>query len=147
MFEHRGGTACAAALLPLTFVILATTSYGLWVTTLLMGASFSVIPAVIWPTTAMLVDKRRVGTAFGLVNMIQSLGMAVANYAAGSLNDRFAAGPANAQGYAAMLSMFAGLSVIAFVSALLLLLRERQRPNQGIEARVVAEGAPGLQRH
>ena len=139
--------ACAAALLPLTFVILATTSYGLWVTTLLMGASFSVIPAVIWPTTAMLVDKRRVGTAFGLVNMIQSLGMAVANYAAGSLNDRFAAGPANAQGYAAMLSMFAGLSVIAFVSALLLLLRERQRPNQGIEARVVAEGAPGLQRH
>ena len=85
----------AAALMPLTFFILATTDYGLWVTTILMGISFSVIPAVIWPSTAMLVEKHRIGTAFGLINMIQSLGLAASNYAAGQLNDAYRAGPDN----------------------------------------------------
>lgn len=132
----------AAALMPLTFVILATTSYGLWVTTILMGISFSVIPAVIWPSTAMLVEKHRVGTAFGLINMIQSLGLAAANYAAGHLNDGFKAGKENPQGYDAMLIMFATLSLIAFVSTLLLLIRERRQPDGGIEARVVGGTDP-----
>jgi Na+/melibiose symporter-like transporter len=105
----------AAALMPLTFFILATTNYGLWVTTILMGISFSVIPAVIWPSTAMLVEKHRVGTAFGLINMIQSQGLAASNYAAGLLNDAFRAGPDNPSGYGAMLAMFASLSLVALV--------------------------------
>ncbi len=127
----------AAALMPLTFLLLATTPYGLWVTTMLMGISFSVIPAVIWPSTAMLVEKHRVGTAFGLINMIQSLGLAAANYAAGHLNDAFRAGKDNPRGYDAMLFMFATLSLIAFGSTVLLLVRERRQPGGGIEARVV----------
>jgi MFS family permease len=137
----------AAALMPLTFVILATTNYGLWVSTMLMGISFSVIPAVIWPSTAMLVEKHRVGTAFGLINMVQSLGLAASNYAAGHLNDAFKAGPDNPGGYGAMLAMFAGLSLIAFVSTLLLLLRERRQPGGGIEAKVIGELDPALLRH
>ena len=137
----------AAALMPLTFVILATTNYGLWVTTVLMGLSFSVIPAVIWPATAMLVEKHRVGTAFGLINMIQSLGLAAANYGAGYLNDVFKAGPNNPQGYDAMLSMFALLSLIAFFATLLLLLKERRQPNGGIEARLIGQSDASMQRH
>ena len=85
----------------------------------------------------MLVDKHRVGTAFGLINMIQSLGLALSNYAAGRLNDGLAAGPAHPAGYAGMLGMFAGLSLVAFASAVLLLLRERRLPGGGIEARVI----------
>jgi MFS family permease len=128
----------AAALMPLTFLILATTDYGLWVTTVLMGLSFSVIPAVIWPSTAMLVEKHRIGTAFGLINMIQSIGLAAANYAAGHLNDMFKASKDNPEGYVAMLILFSTLSLIAFVSTVLLLIRERRQPGGGIEARVVA---------
>jgi MFS family permease len=139
--------AIAAALMPITFLILAVTNYGLWMTTLLMGISFSVIPAVIWPSTAMLVEKHRVGTAFGLINMIQSLGLAAANYGAGWLNDRFDAGPKNPQGYDAMLLMFAALSLIAFISTLLLLWREKQQPHGGIEARVVSSVDPVTLRH
>jgi MFS family permease len=131
--------AVAAAMMPLAFLVLATTDYGLWVTTTLMGISFSVIPAVIWPSTAMLVDKARVGTAFGLINMIQSLGMAAANYGAGYLNDAFKAGQANPAGYDAMLAMFAGLGMIAFISSVLLLIRERRQPGGGIEARLIGQ--------
>lgn len=136
----------AAALMPLTFVVLAATDHGLWVSTALMGISFSVIPAVIWPATAMLVDARRTGTAFGLINMIQSLGLAVSNYAAGALNDAFAAGPANPGGYGAMLTMFALLSLFAFAATLALLRRERCQPGGGIEARVIDTGAASVQR-
>lgn len=137
----------AAALMPLTFFILATTDYGLWVTTLLMGISFSVIPAVIWPSTAMLVEKHRVGTAFGLINMIQSLGLAAANFCAGYLNDINQAGPENPQGYDAMLLMFAGMSLIAFLSTLLLIIRERRQPGRGIEARFIGQSDAAMQRH
>ncbi len=137
----------AAALMPLTFLILATTEQGLWMTTVLMGISFSVIPAVIWPSTAMLVDKHRVGTAFGLINMIQSIGLAVTNTAAGQLNDAFGAGKANPQGYDAMLALFATLSLVAFVSTVLLLIRERRQPGGGIEARLVGDSDPWDSRH
>ncbi len=123
-----------AALMPLTFLVLAATDWGLWVSTMLMGISFSVIPAVIWPSTALLVDKHRIGTAFGLINMLQSLGLALSNYAAGALNDAFGAGPINPHGYDAMLAMFACLGVIAFAATLALWLRERGLPGGGIEA-------------
>ena len=137
----------AAALMPLAFLILVTTEYGLWVSTALMGISFSIIPAVIWPSTAMLVENHRVGTAFGLINMIQSLGLAASNYAAGWLNDAYRAGPDNPGGYAAMLAMFASLSLVAFVSTLLLLLRERRQRGGGIEARVIGDVDPAMLRH
>ena len=137
----------AAALMPLAFLILVTTEYGLWVSTTLMGISFSIIPAVIWPSTAMLVENHRVGTAFGLINMIQSLGLAASNYAAGWLNDAYRAGPDNPGGYAAMLAMFASLSLVAFVSSLLLLLRERRQRGGGIEARVIGDVDPAMLRH
>ena len=137
----------AAALMPLAFLILVTTEYGLWVSTTLMGISFSIIPAVIWPSTAMLVENHRVGTAFGLINMIQSLGLAASNYAAGWLNDAYRAGPDNPGGYAAMLAMFASLSLVAFVSSLLLLLRERRQRGGGIEARVIGDVDPAILRH
>ncbi|MEJ0064341.1 MAG: MFS transporter [Caulobacteraceae bacterium] len=84
-----------AALMPMTFAILGLTHWSLWISTALMGVAFSVIPAVIWPSTAMLVDPRRIGTAFGLINVLQSLGMGALNLAAGWLNDRAGAGPHN----------------------------------------------------
>jgi len=124
----------AAALLPVTFLILGASSAGLWVSTALMGISFSVIPAVIWPATAMLVEKHRVGTAFGLINMIQSLGLAAANAGAGGLNDAFAAGPANPAGYGPMLAMFAVLGLIAFIATALLWWREQGPHAHGLEA-------------
>jgi nitrate/nitrite transporter NarK len=126
-----------AGLMPLTFLVLVATDWPLWVSTAMMGVSFSVIPAVIWPATAMLVEKRRIGTAFGLVNMLQSLGLAASNYAAGWLNDKFKAGPRNVDGYDGMLSLFAMLSCVAFVSTVLLRIRERSRDGGGIEARAV----------
>ena len=63
-------------LLPVTFVVLGLTSLSLWVSTVMMGISFSLVPAVIWPATTLIVEPRRLGTALGLITLIQALGMA-----------------------------------------------------------------------
>ena len=124
-----------AALMPLTFVILGLTHWSLWTSTALMGLSFSVIPAVIWPSTAMLVEPRRLGTAFGLINVLQSVGMAALNLAAGWLNDRAGAGPHNPGGYDAMLLMFGLFSLAGFAAAAALWARESGPHGHGLNAR------------
>ncbi len=130
----------ATLLMPLVFLILGTTDWSLWISTALMGISFSVVPAVIWPSTAMLIEPRRLGTAFGLINLLQNLFLAASNLAAGWLADRAHAGPAHPSGYDAMLWYFGLVSLIAFVSVALLWRRESGPHGHGLEK--AAAGTP-----
>jgi MFS family permease len=123
-----------AALLPITFLLIGATSANLWITTVLMGISFSVVPAVIWPATAMLVEEKRLGAAYGLINVLQSSGMFAANWAAGALNDALHAGPGNGGGYAGMLWLLGGLSVVGLLATLALWRRESGPQGHGLEA-------------
>jgi MFS family permease len=126
-------------LLPLTFVVLGLTNLSLWVTTVMMGVSWSLVPAVIWPATTLIVEPRRLGTALGLITLIQALGMAASNLAAGWLADQAGAGAGNPAGYAVMLGFFFLLSLTALSSALLLWRREAGPTGHGLEdARPVA---------
>ena len=111
-------------LLPLTFVVLGLTHLDLWTSTLMMGISFSLVPAVIWPATTLIVEPRRLGTALGLITLIQALGMAAANVAAGKLADFVGAGAENPAGYDVMLWFFFLLSLSALLCAVLLWRRE-----------------------
>ncbi len=121
-------------LLPITFLILGATDWSLWISTVLMGISFSMVPAVIWPATAMLVDPRRLGTAFGLINLLQNLGLAICNLAAGAINDAAGASKANPAGYDAMLWFFGLVGVLAVISVVLLWRRESGPDNHGLES-------------
>jgi MFS family permease len=99
-----------------------------------MGLSFSVVPAVIWPSTAMLVEPGRLGTAFGLINVLQSLGMGALNLAAGWLNDGAHAGPRNPTGYGPMLWMFGLVSLAGFLAVAALWRRESGPNGHGLNA-------------
>ena len=123
-----------AALMPMTFAILGLTHWSLWISTALMGVSFSVIPAVIWPSTAMLVEPGRIGTAFGLINVLQSLGMGALNLAAGWLNDRAGAGPHHPAGYDPMLWLFGLFSFAGFLAVAALWRRESGPNGHGLNA-------------
>jgi MFS family permease len=120
-------------LLPVTFVVLGMTNLNLWVTTVMMGVSWSLVPAVIWPATTLIVDHRRLGTALGLITLIQALGMAASNLAAGWLADRAGAGAQNPAGYGIMLWFFFLLSLVALFSAALLWRREMGPQGHGLE--------------
>ena len=120
-------------LLPLSFLILATTSWNLWVTTVLIGISFSLIPAVLWPSVALLIDARKLGTAYGLMFMLQNIGLTSCNLIAGHLNDAAGASAENPDGYLPMLIFFGGLAFLSFVFALLLRIRETGPQGHGLE--------------
>jgi MFS family permease len=132
-----------AGLMPMTFAILGLTHWSLWISTAMMGVAFSVIPAVIWPSTAMLVEPRRLGAAFGIINMLQSLGMGALNYAAGAFNDLAHAGPHNPAGYSPMLLMFFAFSFAGFLAVAALWRREAGPDGHGLNAPGDARAAAG----
>jgi MFS family permease len=120
-------------LLPLTFVVLGLTDLNLWVSTVMMGVSFSLVPAVIWPATTLIVEPKRLGTALGLITLIQALGMAAANVVAGRLAEQAGAGAENPAGYSVMLWFFFLLSLTALTAAVLLWRRESGNLGHGLE--------------
>ncbi len=79
----------------------------------LLGASFVLVPAAIWPSIPLIVEKNRVGTAFGLMTMIQNIGLGLFPFLNGWLRDR-------THDYMASMVMFASLGVVGLVFAVLL---------------------------
>ena len=112
--------AFGALLLPLSIAVMALTHWSLWVATAMIGVSFSLVPAVMWPLTSKLVSPTRFGTALGLMSVVQNTGIAGANLVAGSLNDWTAASALNPAGYQPMMLFFGAVSSLGFGFALLL---------------------------
>ena len=122
-----------SALLPLSFVGLFIEGWGEWATSAMLGISFSLIPAILWPAVVKLVPARRLGTAYGLMFMGQAVGMSLANLVAGFLNDSYAASAANPAGYGPMLVFFGLVAAGALVFAVALWQRERGPHGHGLE--------------
>ena len=122
------------ALLAIVFPILGYTNMNLWVSTVLIGIAFSLVPAVLWPAVPYVVSAERLGTAYGLMTMLQNVGLTVFNVAAGRLNDANGAGAENPSGYIPMLWMFCLLSLFGFVFAAALRKRETGPDGHGLES-------------
>jgi len=133
-FGHRALLLTAGTLLlPITFIVLGYTSLTPWFSTVLMGVSFSMVPAIIWPSTTLIVEPRRLGTALGVITLLQNVGLWGSNRLAGWLGDLAHAGPTNPAGYATMLWFFGLLSLTALTSVLLLWRRESGPHGHGLE--------------
>ena len=65
----------------------------------MMGVAFSLIPAVMWPSVAYIVDQSKLGTAYGLMTMIQNIGLFGLNLLVGWANDYSHADASNPAGY------------------------------------------------
>jgi MFS family permease len=125
--------ALGTFLLCAVFPLLGYTNANLWVSTVLIGIAFSLVPAVLWPAVPYIVAPNRLGTGYGLMTMLQNIGMMLANLGAGALNDASGAGPTNPAGYNSMLWMFFLLSLFGFVFAAALRLREAGPHGHGLE--------------
>lgn len=115
------------------FPILMYTNASLWISTALIGVAFSLVPAVLWPAVPLLVAPNRLGTAYGLMTMLQNIGLTVINLLAGALNDMNGASEANPGGYNAMLWLFFALSLFGFLFAAALRTRETGPESHGLE--------------
>ena len=140
-YGHRSlAMMIGSLLLPMSFLGLFGYGWGLEFTMLMLGISFSLIPAIMWPSVVKLTTSDKLGTAYGLLFMIQNAGMMTANIAAGWLNDIYGAGPENPAGYMPMLVFFLVLASLAFIFAFTLWRRELGPHTYGLE---IPDRAPG----
>lgn len=112
--------AVGALLLPLAMLAMMSAAFPLWIGTVLIGISYSLVPAVLWPLAARHVPGDRLGAAFALLSVGLNLGIAAANLVAGRLNDHFGAGADNPSGYGPMMLLFLASGALGFAFALLL---------------------------
>jgi len=113
----------------------------LLVTMAMMGTAFSLIPAVMWPSVAYLVDQPKLGTAYGLMTMIQNIGLAGFNLLIGWANDYSHAGASNPGGYALGMWIFSILGFIGMGLSILLRIRETGPHGRGLETITTAQSS------
>lgn len=113
----------------------------LLVVMLLLGGVFSLIPAVMWPSVAYIVDGRRLGSAYALMTFCQQLGWLVVPPVVGVLNDGFGASPENPGGYAAGMWFYSALTAFGLLFAWLLWRTENAPGGHGLDRITVANSA------
>lgn len=52
-----------------------------------MGIGYSVLACALWPMVAMVIPEHQLGTAYGVMQAVQNLGLAVVPLIAGAIND------------------------------------------------------------
>ncbi|HEY5615273.1 MAG TPA: MFS transporter, partial [Bacteroidota bacterium] len=108
---------------------------------MMLGISFSLIPAIMWPSVAYLVEQRRLGSAYSLMTLCQQVGMAAIPWVIGLLNDAYSAGPENPSGYAPGMWVFTGLSCFGLLFSYLLWRSESGDRAHGLETITTKSGA------
>ncbi len=102
------------------FLMMVYTNLSLYIPIALLGISFSLIPAVMWPAVAYVVEERRLGTAYALMTLIQQVGLAGFNWMIGFANDYSNAGAANPEGYRLGMWIFSILGFLGVFFAFML---------------------------
>lgn len=69
------------------YLIMAYTKITLFIPMTIMGIAFSLIPAVMWPSVAYVVDSEKLGTAYGVMTMVQNIGLFSTNILIGYVNE------------------------------------------------------------
>jgi hypothetical protein len=112
-----------------------------YLTILILGSSFSLVPAALWPSVPKLVDEKIIGSAYALIFWIQNIGLwlfplligrvldttnpeLIAQLEAGLISSEEAAVQYN---YTWPLVMLACLGVAAFVISLILKIVDKKR--------------------
>ncbi len=99
----------------------------------IMGIAFSLVPAVMWPSVAYIVDGSKLGTAYGLMTMIQNVGLFAFNMIIGFANDISNAGTQNPGGYNLGMWIFSSLGFFGLLFAYLLRKSEKGTGGHGLE--------------
>ncbi|UCH85268.1 MAG: MFS transporter [Candidatus Latescibacterota bacterium] len=115
------------------YLIMAYTTIPLLVPMAMMGIAFSLVPAVMWPSVAYIVNEKKLGTAYGLMTMIQNIGLAGFNFMIGWANDYSGASAANPGGYALGMWIFSVSGFLGFFFAWLLRRSETGPHAHGLE--------------
>ena len=100
-----------------------------YVTILILGASFSLVPASLWPSVPKLVDAKIIGSAYALIFWIQNIGLWLFPLLIGKVLTMTNEGVTDATqlNYTAPLVMLAGLGVAALLIGLVLKVVDKKK--------------------
>jgi MFS family permease len=122
-----------SVLLMPVYLMMAYSPTSLYVPVVMMGIAFSLIPAVMWPSVAYIVDQSRLGTAYALMTLIQQIGFFLLNLLIGKANDYARAGLDNPGGYALGMWIFSILGFVGLALSIALRIRETGPHGHGLE--------------
>ena len=93
-----------------------------YITILVLGASFSLVPAALWPSVPKLVDAKVIGSAYALIFWIQNIGLWLFPLLIGKILDKTNPGVTDpvALNYTWALVMLACLGIAALVIGIIL---------------------------
>ncbi|RXM31367.1 hypothetical protein EOD39_7090 [Acipenser ruthenus] len=78
---------CAVVTTLAAHMMLAFTFWNPWIAMSLLGISYSLLACALWPMVAFVVPEHQLGTAYGFMQSIQNLGLALISIAAGYILD------------------------------------------------------------
>lgn len=120
-------------ILPVYLMMVYLPGVSLYVPIAMMGIAFSLIPAVMWPSVAYIVEEKRLGTAYALMTLIQQIGVGAFNWMIGRANDLSAAGVDNPEGYRTGMWLFSILGIFGLIFSFLLRRQETGPDAHGLE--------------
>jgi MFS family permease len=100
-----------------------------YITILILGASFSLVPASLWPSVPKLVDAKIIGSAYALIFWIQNIGLWLFPLLIGKVLDKTNPGVTDATklDYTAPLVMLASLGVAALLIGFVLKIVDKKK--------------------
>ncbi|XP_036612775.1 major facilitator superfamily domain-containing protein 1 isoform X2 [Trichosurus vulpecula] len=78
---------CAVVATMASHMIMVFTFWNPWIAMCLLGISYSLLACALWPMVAFVVPEHQLGTAYGFMQSIQNLGLAVMSIVAGEILD------------------------------------------------------------
>ena len=115
------------------YLMMAYVDVSLRVPMAMMGIAFSLVPAVMWPSVAYIVEENKLGTAFGLMTMVQNIGLFGFNLIIGWANDYSGASSMNPGGYSLGMWIFSISGLLGFFFAWMLRRAETGPNAHGLE--------------
>ena len=95
------------------------------VTILVLGVSFSLVPASMWPSVPKIIDEKVLGSAYCLIFWVQNIGLCLVPLLIGKLR-------VATDGYLVPMIVFASFGVFAFLLSLALKVEDKKK-NYGLE--------------
>ncbi|XP_062409222.1 major facilitator superfamily domain-containing protein 1 [Sardina pilchardus] len=106
--------ACAILATLTAHMMLAFTFWNPWIAMCLMGLAYSLLACALWPMVSFVVPEHQLGTAYGFMQSIQNLGLALIAMAAGAILDN--------RGYLFLEVFFCACICMALIAAVMLYL-------------------------
>lgn len=116
-----GAIIMVACHLGFAFLLPAVPQQWLAVTLIvILGVSFSLVPAALWPSVPKIIDEKVLGSAYCLIFWVQNIGLCLVPLLIGLVLDQTG-------GYLAPMIIFSSFGVLAFIFAIFLKVEDKKK--------------------